>query len=528
MRFLSVNLNCFLVEFSSLEETIAAYHFLQQTQYPYIQELIPAARTILVHFDVLFIDAKTLISWISSQKIDQYAANTSKEVTINVCYDGVDLVYVAEYLGIGVDEVIHKHTHSRWQVAFIGFAPGFAYLVSPDHPFGSIPRLASPRKKITSGSVGLAGEYSGIYPKDSPGGWQLIGHTDQAMWDVYREQAALLLPSDQVIFKDISKHPTQVAVPSTRSISTQAQQNPVVLTVKNVGLQVLVQDEGRKNVAQLGVGHAGAMDRGAFYGANACVGNPKNAAVLEILNGGLHLKVMKETVIAVTGADAELWVTYANAYKVKQLLYQPIALDQGDEIYISSPQAGIRNYLAIRGGVAVEHVLNSASYDSLAELGAAPIRVRDEIHSAQLKTQPVDLNQLPVSPLPKVGDQIVVDIMLGPRVDWFTPDSIDLLLGQRWLVTADSNRIGLRLAGDKSLQRQINQELPSEGCCTGAIQIPPSGQPVLFMNDHPITGGYPVIAAVTPYHLDLIAQIAAGCYIQFRKISDFMGIKENV
>ncbi|ENW96148.1 urea amidolyase family protein [Acinetobacter sp. NIPH 298] len=528
MRFLSVNLNCFLIELPSLEETITLYHHLKLAAHPYIQELIPAARTILVYFDPIFIDGKNLIQWISSQKIDQYSANTNKkEVIINVCYDGADLAHVAEYLGIDVDEVIHKYTHSRWQVAFIGFAPGFAYLISPDHPFGSIPRLASPRKKIASGSVGLAGEYSGIYPKDSPGGWQLIGRTDQTMWDVNREQAALLLPSDQVIFKDISKHPTQVTVPATRVVPIKVPQNPVVFTVQNVGLQVLIQDEGRKNVAQLGVGQAGAIDRSAFHCANACVGNPKNAAALEIYNGGLRLKVMKETVIAVTGAKTELWVSYANGYTVKQPLYQPIALDRGDEIYLDKVQAGIRNYVAVRGGIAVEQVLNSASYDSLAELGTAPLRVGDEIRSAQLKTGCADLDQS-ATELSKVGDQVVVDIVLGPRMDWFTPESIDLLLEQRWLITVESNRIGLRLAGDKPLQRQIKHELPSEGCCTGAIQIPASGQPVLFMNDHPITGGYPVIAAVASYHLDLIAQLAAGCYIQFRKISDFMDIKKNV
>ncbi|MCH7307250.1 urea amidolyase family protein [Acinetobacter sp. NIPH 1852] len=528
MRFLSVNLNCFLIELPSLEETIALYHHLKLAAHPYIQEFIPAARTILVYFDPIFIDGKNLIQWISSQKIDQYSANTNKkEVIINVCYDGVDLIHVAEYLGIGVDEVIYKHTHCHWQVAFIGFAPGFAYLVSSDHPFGNIPRLVSPRKKIASRSVGLAGEYSGIYPKESPGGWQLIGRTDQTMWDVNREQAALLLPSDQVVFKDISKHPTQVTVPATRVVPIKVPQNPVVFTVQNVGLQVLIQDEGRKNVAQLGVGQAGAMDRSAFHCANACVGNPKNAAVLEIYNGGLRLKVMKETVIAVTGAETELWVTYANGYTVKQPLYQPIALDQGDEVYLAKARAGIRNYVAVRGGIAVEQVLNSASYDSLAELGTMPVKFGDEIRSAQLKTECVDLDQS-ANALPKVGDQVVVDIVLGPRMDWFTPESIDLLLEQRWLITVESNRIGLRLAGDKPLQCQIKHELPSEGCCTGAIQIPASGQPVLFMNDHPITGGYPVIAAVAPYHLDLIAQLAAGCYIQFRKISDFMDIKKNV
>lgn len=526
MRFLSVNLNCFLIEFASLEETIAVHHFLQHAQHPYIQEMIPAARTILIYFDHLFTNVKALIQWISAQKIDQQIFITGKEVVINVRYDGIDLAGVAEYLGLSTHEVIQKHSNSRWQVAFIGFAPGFAYLISPDQPFRSIPRLASPRKKITAGSVGLAGEYSGIYPKDSPGGWQLIGQTDEKMWDLHRQQPALLLPTDQVVFNDISRNPTQVTVASASFIPEQALKKTAIFKVENVGLQVLVQDQGRKNVAAFGVGQAGALDKKAYASANQIVGNPHHAAVLEILNGGLRLEVLQSTVIAVTGADAELWISYANGHQVKENRYQPIALDQGDEVYIASPQAGIRHYLAVRGGIAAEQVLGSASYDSLAELGTAPIKVGDQICSAQLKTQSVDLNQCAIA-LSKVGEQVIVDIVLGPRTDWFTHESLALLLEQSWLVTTESNRIGLRLLGDQPLQRQLNQELPSEGCCTGALQVPVNGQPVLFMNDHPLTGGYPVIATVAPYHLDLIAQLPAGCSIQFRQISDFMDINNN-
>jgi allophanate hydrolase subunit 2 len=114
---------------------------------------------------------------------------------------------------------------------------------------------------------------------------------------------------------------------------------------------------------------------------------------------------------------------------------------------------------------------------------------------------------------------------LGPRTDWFSKDSLKLFFNQRWQISAESNRIGLRLSGEKPLVREIDKELPSEGCCTGAIQVPPNGQPVLFMNDHPITGGYPVIASVAAYHLDLIAQIPTGCLIKFRQISDFMDLK---
>ncbi|MFW1951973.1 5-oxoprolinase/urea amidolyase family protein [Acinetobacter beijerinckii] len=526
MRFLSVNLDCFLIEFQSLEETMAVYYCLKQAQHPHIKELIPAARSILIYFDPLLVEIRSLIQWISNQKIGQHVLRQGKEIVINTRYNGIDLNNVAEYLGISTDQVIQKHTNSDWQVAFIGFAPGFAYLINPKQVFGSIPRLASPRKKVSAGAVGLAGEYSGIYPKDSPGGWQLIGQTDEILWDSQRKQPALLLPSDRVIFKDISHNPTQVSVPAQSFSQDDSFKKSVVLHVKNVGLQVLLQDEGRKHLAELGVGRAGAMDQTAFQQANLIVGNPNNAAVLEVLNGGLRLEVLEPTVIAVTGAETEVWIRYLGTDKVKVSMYQPIALDSDDEIYIAAPTAGIRNYVAVRGGIAVEQVLNSASYDSLAGLGPCPLQVEDKIYSAELKTQPVSLNAIPIK-LPKQGEMINVDLVLGPRTDWFVEESLDLLFKQSWLVSTESNRIGLKLVGDMPLERQFNQELASEGCCTGALQIPPNGQPVLFMNDHPITGGYPVIAAVASYHLDLIAQIPVGCSIQFHKVSDFMDITEN-
>ena len=526
MRFLSVNLDCFLIELESLEETMAVHYRLKQAQHPHIKELIPAARSILIYFDPLLVEMHTLIQWISSQKISPNTLRQGKEIVIGVRYNGIDLNNVAEYLGMSTDQVIRKHTNSYWQVAFIGFAPGFAYLTNPEQVFGSIPRLASPRKKVSAGAVGLAGEYSGIYPQDSPGGWQLIGQTDEILWDIHRQQPALLLPSDHVIFKDDSHNSTQISVPAQTFSQEKLIEKPAVLRVKNVGLQVLIQDEGRKNLAELGVGRAGAMDQKAFRQANLIVGNPKNAAVIEVLNGGVRLQVLEPTVMAVTGAETEVWVSYIGSNKVKVMMYQPIALDYGDEIYIAVPTAGIRNYIALRGGIAVKQVLKSASYDSLAELGTKPIQVGDEIHSAQLKTQPVSLNVIPIK-LPKRDEIIEIDLVLGPRTDWFAEESLDLLFKQTWLVSTESNRIGLKLVGDRPLTRKFEQELPSEGCCTGALQIPPNGQPVLFMNDHPITGGYPVIAAVALYHLDLIAQIPAGCHIQFRKISDFMDVKKD-
>ena len=131
------------------------------------------------------------------------------------------------------------------------------------------------------------------------------------------------------------------------------------------------------------------------------------------------------------------------------------------------------------------------------------------------------VEEQPTLTLPKEGDIVTLDVVLGPRTDWFTADAIKTLTSQLWQVTPQSNRIGLRLLGETPLVREQQQELSSEGTCIGAIQVPISGQPVLFLNDHPLTGGYPVIGAVAEYHLPLAGQIPVNAKIRFNPITEF-------
>jgi KipI family sensor histidine kinase inhibitor len=524
MRFFSVNTDHFLIELEGLPETLALYAQLQQLSVTGIRELIPAAKTILVRFNELETSFKLLVTAISALKPDALMPSVGAEVIIPMVYDGEDLPHVAEQQGLSIPEVIAKHQRSLWQVAFIGFAPGFAYLRSPDQPFGDIPRLTVPRKKIKAGALGLAGQFSGIYPKDSPGGWQLIGHSLEKMWDLERNPPALLMPGMQVHFEDVTHRPTRISLPPSRVHRPTALAGQAALSITCASLQMLMQDEGRFDQSQMGVGVAGAMDLAAMHSANRLVGNPRGTAVLEILNGGFKAKVHCATVLAVTGANSPLKVKYADGHIADWKVYQSIALDAGDELQIATPNSGLRNYLALRGGLKVNTVLNSASYDSLAQLGPAPLKQGDILYQDTIKTTTIAVDEAPAWTLPKVGELVELDIVMGPRCDWFSSESLALLCQQHWLVSNDSNRVGLRLLGEQPLTRAIHTELESEGTCIGALQIPPSGQPVLFMHDHPLTGGYPVIAAVAKHHWDLVAQIPAGCQIKFNKIAECIAI----
>ncbi|MNE60566.1 KipI antagonist [compost metagenome] len=178
--------------------------------------------------------------------------------------------------------------------------------------------------------------------------------------------------------------------------------------------------------------------------------------------------------------------------------------------------------MAVRGGWSVTPVLASAATDTLARVGPAPLAAGDALQVGKGSgLAPVALAEQPSFAMPKAGDVVCLDVVMGPRADWFAQESLALLSAQEWLVTPQSNRIGIRLQGEAALTRSQTQELPSEGTALGAIQVPASGQPVLFLADHPLTGGYPVIASVASYHLDLAGQIPVNAKVKFRVIRDF-------
>ena len=181
--------------------------------------------------------------------------------------------------------------------------------------------------------------------------------------------------------------------------------------------------------------------------------------------------------------------------------------------------------MAARGGFDVSPVLGSLSTETLAHGGPPALVAGDRLALCDVAHGAITGNaELPQDDLPSLCEDVVLDVIPGPRTDWFTPEALALLAGQRWRVTPQSNRVGLRLAGDEPLTRTITQELPSEGTVTGAIQVPASGQPVLFLADHPLTGGYPVIACVAPHHLDRAGQIPVSAWVRFNPIRPFEAI----
>ena len=528
MRFLPVNLNALLVELDNLEQTLALLDSLKNHPILGIEELVPAARTILVSWRSTVCSMADLVCQISQRDVTARATRGGTLIEIPVHYTGDDLADVAQLLGVSPEEVIRRHTGSEYTVAFTGFAPGFAYL-SGGHPCFNIPRRSTPRTRIPAGAVGLAGTFSGIYPQASPGGWQIIGVTPTVMWDLARDVPALLQPGFRVKFVDIATLSISASSVNTRSVGSKTLETlapPALdgpaLEIQSPGLQTLFQDLGRHGHAGQGVSASGAMDQAALKSANRLVGNASHSACLETAIGGLSLRSRGDTVVAVTGADVPLTVTSAKGHHWQAARYQPLALNEGDTLIIGQPKAGLRTYLAVRGGFAVTPVLGSCSTDTLAQVGPKPVAAGDilEIHPVHHGAV-VGPPEEPPTDLPTAQKVVMLDVVLGPRTDWFTAESLECLRTQLWQVTPQSNRIGLRLAGKVALKRAIPEELPSEGTTWGAIQVPPSGQPVLFLADHPLTGGYPVIGCVATYHLNRAGQIPVNAWVRFNPICEF-------
>lgn len=284
------------------------------------------------------------------------------------------------------------------------------------------------------------------------------------------------------------------------------------------GLQLLVQDGGRPGLAELGVPASGAADRVALRDANRAVGNDSTAAALEGI-GAIALRFHAAGVAAVAGADAELAVVTAAGRLRSIRLGAPFAVARGDLLEIGLPARGLRVSVAVRGGIRMPDQLGSRSTDTLSGIGPSPLRVGDVIAIGGIPSVAVEPAPLPRE-LPAPGDLTVLDITLGPRDDWFTPDAVRLLSTQEWLVTPRSDRVGIRLRGERALERAIRDELPSEGAVDGAIQVPADGQPVLFGPDHPTTGGYPIIGALTDGARDLAGQLPPGARIRFRDVTE--------
>jgi biotin-dependent carboxylase-like uncharacterized protein len=280
----------------------------------------------------------------------------------------------------------------------------------------------------------------------------------------------------------------------------------VGLTVVDAGPLTTVQDRGRRGYAHLGVPRAGAVDGAAAGYANRLVGNAEHCAVLETTLGGVALRVDASVAVAVAGAPAPVAVDGR-----PRPFAEPVLMRAGQTLVVGAATSGLRSYLAFSGGVAAEPVLGSRSTDTLSGLGPPALSAGDRLRLGR----PVGhAHAVDVPLVLRHPDTVRLRLLPGPRLDWFVADTLGTLTSQTYTVSPHSNRVGVRLAG-KPLTRARREELPSEGLVLGAVQVPASGRPLVFLNDHPTTGGYPVVGVVAPADLAVCAQLRPGTAVRF-------------
>ncbi|MEY2416885.1 MAG: hypothetical protein QOH53_2219 [Ilumatobacteraceae bacterium] len=277
-----------------------------------------------------------------------------------------------------------------------------------------------------------------------------------------------------------------------------------MIEIVNQGIGSSFQDLGRPGSSHLGVGRSGAADRPSHCLANRLVGNGESAATIETC-GGLSVRFDQPAVIAVTGAQGTIDVRHGHAMGVNGVEHLPA----GAELTLRAPAEGMRYYLAVRGGLDVEPVLGSCSFDTLAGLGP-PLRTGDRIAIGVDPRTPITTDLGVRQPR-----STLIHLSEGPRHDWFTTESWRTLTTEPYVVSPSGNRVGARLSGPV-LERVAVRELLSEGLVEGSIQVPPDGQPIVMLADHPVTGGYPVIAVVAAYDLPSIVQARPGATLRFR------------
>ena len=546
-----------LVELADLDAVLAHAAAIGEADWPEVVDVVPGARTVVVTVRP-GADLGALRRAVLGLDVAPVIGQDGATVEIPVVYDGPDLAEVGELTGLGVDGVVEAHTGTPWRVGFGGFAPGFAYLTDGD-PDLHVERRSEPRTSVPAGSVGLAGEFSGIYPRSSPGGWQLIGRTDAQLWDAARTPPALLTPGAQVRFvvaagagsQQGDTAPTGLADGADAGIGVAAGSVPDsgaaahlgaaaqsgappskarppaemaeraaaavglavtprrALEVVEVGPLALVQDLGRPGHAAVGVPRSGAADRAALRLANRLVANDDEGAVaIEVLLGGLTVRAHGVRTVALTGAPAPATVDGAPVAHFSVLTLRP-----GQTLSLGPPPTGLRTYLAVRGGLQLDDVLGSAAGDTLSGLGPAPLRPGDVLAVGPEPKNPWLLDLAPVAP--PTGAPVTLRAIRGPRADWVADPTA--LARTTWTASSRSDRVGMRLEGEP-LRRTEKRELPSEGMVRGAIQVPPGGEPVVFLADHPVTGGYPVVAVVVDADVDRAAQVRPGQSVRFRLV----------
>jgi KipI family sensor histidine kinase inhibitor len=472
-------------DFSDEEANRAAIALSAPLRKSPVDDVIPAARSVLVTYDPGRIDRETLVALVDRRVRESGRSAESapaRLLRVPVLYDGEDLPELASRSGLSAGEIARRHAAARYRVAFLGFAPGFAYL-SGLPPELAAPRRTTPRPRVPAGSVAIGGSWSGIYPSSSPGGWRLLGRTSAVLFDPSADPPALLAPGDRVQLEAVDR----LATP--REPATPEPAGRPALRVLSPGLFTSIQGAPRPGLGGSGIPAGGAMDAVALAAANAAVGNPAGAPALESTLSGPELEVLTDLVVSGRGA-----------------------VRAGDRLRYGRVERGAREYIAVAGGLAPRRAAEMTTRITAGEI----LRV-DMPASAPSPALPESAakNRLP--------EEIVLRAVLGPEASGFAPSEVERFFARTWRVAPESDRRGLRLESmgldGEPLEHLDSPEIAPSGTVPGTIQVPGSGRPIVLGPDGPVTGGYPRLATVIGADLCLLGQARPGAFLRFEAVT---------
>ena len=378
--------------------------------------------------------------------------------------------------------------------------------------------------------MAVGGGFASVYPQCTPGGWMLLGRTSLPLFDPHRRPYALLRAGDAVRFtaerRSRGDAGATAGVPGRPLLANRGARFAEVV---EPGVLSLVEDLGRRSVAGQGVPRAGPADPEAMRLANRLAGNPDDAAAVEATAAGPSLRFAGDAHVTVVGVGPEAVDVLVDGRPVRPGTVVPVV--DGQVLSVGRVRAGLRAYLAVSGGFDIPVEVGSRASDMLCGLGPGPLRAGDRLDLGP-PSRPLGLLSPPRVPFGS-GRRTALRVLPGPHP--VPADRLERLLSGRWAVGAASNRVGLRLeapadaadgpveygssgAGRDPAADRVPTTIPSTGMVTGAVQIPPDGNPIVLMPDHATVGGYPVACCVISADLPALGQLSPGDIVEFTPV----------
>ncbi len=509
-----------LVEYPDLPEAeanaraVAAGERLERERPRGFLGAVPGACTLYVELDPETADRPALSARIAAVETSS-SAPVRRTLVIPVAYGGEagpDLDELARRANLSPDEFARRHAQASYRVAFLGFAPGFAYLAGLPAELQA-PRLATPRTRVAGGTVAIGGPYTGIYPGETPGGWRLIGRAraDVRLFDPDADAPALFRPGDAVRFDPAPPSGAGAArgPAADRNAHREETAGRALFRVLAPGAFTSVQGAPRFDWLGLGVPPGGAMDQGALTAGNRALGNPPDAAALEMTLVGAELEALAAATVCLFGANPVASVNGRAAETGRAVDLRP-----GDRLAIARIAEGARSYLCVAGGLWLS---------SRPRLSPRVLK-EDVLHAVSSPRPRVCSPPVAPSPRPPVStrsppatDVPVVRVVLGPQRDHYTQEGLATFLASTYRVSPASDRRGVRLEGPPiGLARA--PDLAPEGTPLGGIQVASDGMPIILGPDRPVTGGYARIATILRADFGLVAQAPPGSPLRFAAV----------